>query len=809
MAVLVCLGRHAPGVVNKERLLEEVWSDSPYVGDDVISHAVWELRKALGDSARDPVYIRTVPRKGYRLVAEILRPQGSPLPLAGVRIDHYDLQEELGRGAMGVVYEAVDRRLGRTVAIKFLAPELTRDAKACQRFEREARLAASLDHANLATVHEVGETSQGYRYLVSAYYRGGSLKDRLAAGPVEVPEAVRLVRQLVAGLGAAHRRGIVHRDIKPANLLLDEHGTLKICDFGIAKLLGGTDLTRTGTVLGTPAYKSPEQTRGHAVDHRTDLWSVGVVCFELLTGRRPFGGEYEHAVVHSILSRKPRAALKGARGRPLPEPLRRFLARALAKDPARRYQSAEEMAAALDGLEEPRRGSGGRWRRRWRRMLVAAGGVALLLALWTLSDRQGGWRTSPPVPPVTGGGIDNPMAREARGYLAQGRRLWLRGNHPANLGEVRGHFERAVELLPNSAETLAHLAAFLADESYNADDKRQADLDRARELIRGALAADEQSSLARAAGARILLIEGEIDEGERLIREALAIEPECVRDESCDLAYLWLAEAFWIQGDVAGAFEALDKGISVGGGYIRCRLKRAQLFEKSGQKMEAEDDYRQVLRWDRVQTTALRELANFYLKDRRAGDALPLLNRLHGETRDPDVLISIGYARYLRGLWEEAVEVYRRAHLAYQAEGQLVPTPLTAIGDIYLERGKKEQARDQYQQALEIFDSLQQPTINRQAQRAVCLAKLGRFEDAEEEIQRLLGYEDVTDLLFYAARIYALKGDRETLLDLARRWAGKGGPPSRFLDDDPAFIPYRKDREYLRILEPELFPAAQ
>ena len=218
MEVLVCLARHAPNVVAKEKLLAEVWTDSPFVGDDVISHAIWELRKALEDSAKDSTYIRTVPRRGYQLVAEVLRPQGSPLPLEGVRIDHYQIGPEIGRGAMGVVYEATDQRLSRPVAIKFLAEELTRDPKACRRFEREARLAASLDHPNLATVHEIGETSRGHKYLVTSLYRGGSLKDRLAKGPVEVEEALSLIRQLIAGLGAAHERGIVHRDIKPANL---------------------------------------------------------------------------------------------------------------------------------------------------------------------------------------------------------------------------------------------------------------------------------------------------------------------------------------------------------------------------------------------------------------------------------------------------------------------------------------------------------------------------------------------------------------------------------------------------------------
>jgi serine/threonine protein kinase len=791
MGVLVCLGRHAPGVVGKERLLEEVWSDSPYVGDDAISHAIWELRKVLGDSAREPVYIQTVPRKGYRLVAEILRPQGSPLPMEGVRIDHYDLGEEIGRGSMGVVYEAVDRRLGRTVAIKFLAPELTRDPEACRRFEREARVAASLDHPNLATVHEIGETSQGHRYLVSACYRGGSLKDRLAQGPIEAAEAKRLVRQLLAGLGAAHQRGVVHRDVKPANLMLDEHGILKICDFGIAKLLGATDLTRTGAPLGTPAYKSPEQARGREVDHRTDLWAAGVVLFELLAGRRPFDGEYELAVVHSILSREPRP-LEEARGGPIPEPLRRFVAKALAKDPAERYQSAEEMIAALDDLEDP--ASHPVRPRSWRRWMTAAAGVlvVLLALLWTSSTRQES--TFDP------GRIEVP-----RDHLVQGRNLWLRGNHRANLRQVREHFEKAVELQPSSPEALGHLAAFLAESSALSNDAK--DRDRARDLVQKALAIDPRSSLARAAESWILVLEGEFEKGEQLAREARDIERFCDRNESCDLAYLWLGEALWAQERAEEAFAVLEEGTRVGGGHIRCRLKRAQFFERSGAKREAEGEYLEVLQWDEEQTTALEELANFYLTTDRPGDALDYLWRLHRKTEEPRVLVSIGYAQYRHRLWDEAIETYRDAHAAYQAAGDAVPTPLMAIGDIYLERDMREVAQEHFRQALDIFDSLDQPSIFRQAQRAVCLAKLERLEEAENEIRRLLERaEEIPDLLFYAGRIYALKRDTDTLLDLARRWADKGLEPWRFLDD-PAFLPYRENREYLRVLEPGLFPA--
>ncbi len=796
MDVLVCLGRHAPKVVSKQRLLQEVWQDSPYVGDDAISHAVWELRKALGDSARDPVYIKTVPRKGYRVVAEILRPQGSPLPMEGVQIDHYDLGEEIGRGSMGVVYEADDRRLGRTVAIKFLAPDLTRDPGACRRFEREARVAATVDHPNLATVHEIGETSQGHRYLVTAYYSGGSLKDRLAEGPLDTEEAVRLVRQLLAGLDATHRRGIVHRDVKPANLLLDEHGTLKICDFGIAKLLGATDLTRTGALLGTPAYKSPEQAQGREVDHRTDLWAVGVVLFELLTGRRPFDGEYEHAVVDSILSREPRE-LEEAGRRPVTASLRRVVARALAKDPAERFQSAEEMATALEHLEDI---SEPKPRSRWRSATLAVGLLVILAVFWFASYRQQTLQKGT-------------LSEEAQVHLTQGRSLWLRGNHVANLQEVREHFEKAVELAPDSSETLGHLAVFLAESGAFLN--KPEDHVKARELIRRTWGVDPRSSLAFIAESWLLILEERLEDGEQLAQEAIEIEPKCGRDAVCDLAYKWLGEVWWRQGDHERAFKILEEGTRIGGGgHIRCRLKAAQLYELSGDRLSAESLYREVLDLDATQSTALLSLANLYLKTSRTSEAAPLLDRYYKATGDPNALMNLGYAQYDRRLWEEAIETYREAHRAYQEQGTVNPSPLTALGDIHLENAEATEALEHYRRALEVFDALPAPNIDRQAQRAVCLAKIDAleevkkvdaFEEAEKEIQRLLDREDIPELLLYAARIYALKEDTETLFELARQWASKGREPSRFLDD-PAFIPYRGNREYLRILEPGLIP---
>ncbi len=264
--------------------MREVWGDA-FVTDEVMSHAVWELRKAFSDEARNPRYIQTLTRRGYRLVAEVSR-CASPEPLApGSRIGQYEILEPVGGGAMGEVYKARDTRLGRTVALKFLPADLGRDPSARKRFRREAQAVAQLDHPNVASIYDMGETEGGRLFLALAFYEGETLQQKLERGPLPLPEALGIACQIAKGLAAAHQRKIVHRDIKPANIAVLPDGMVKILDFGLAKMSGATTLTRLGSSPGTPAYKSPEQTKGEPVDPRSDLWALGVVLYEMVAGR--------------------------------------------------------------------------------------------------------------------------------------------------------------------------------------------------------------------------------------------------------------------------------------------------------------------------------------------------------------------------------------------------------------------------------------------------------------------------------------------------------------------------------------------
>ncbi|HEV7517808.1 MAG TPA: serine/threonine-protein kinase, partial [Thermoanaerobaculia bacterium] len=268
-----------------------------------------------------------------------------PVVLTGRTVSHFRIGLPLGGGGMGVLYRAEDTGLGRTVALKFLAPELVRDPVAKMRFLTEARSASALDHPNLCTILEVGETEEGLLFLAMPLYEGESLEHRMTRGPLALEQALDIATQAARGLAKAHHHGIIHRDVKPANLFLTGDGMVKVLDFGIAKLTGEVGPTRSGSFLGTPTYMAPEQTRGGETDAQADVWSVGVVLYEMLAGRPPFIGGTDVAVVHAVLHQEPEPL---ARLRPEVTPaIERVVSTMLAKDPAERYRDAGEALADL------------------------------------------------------------------------------------------------------------------------------------------------------------------------------------------------------------------------------------------------------------------------------------------------------------------------------------------------------------------------------------------------------------------------------------------------------------------------------
>ncbi len=264
---------------------------------------------------------------------------------SGHQILHYEVLERLGGGGMGVVFKAKDTKLDRMVALKFLTHVLSTDEEAKRRFILEAKAASALDHPNIGTIYEVNETKEGQFFIAMAYYEGETLKDVIARGVLPVEQAVDFACQIAAGLAQAHEVGIVHRDIKPANVMITADGRVKIVDFGLAKMKGGDQLTKTGMTMGTLAYMSPEQIQGEEVDHQGDLWALGVILFEMLSGRRPFKGAYEGALLYSIAYEEPEDLVQ-LRAE-VPKPIVLLVRKLLQKEVGLRVQQAEDVIVAL------------------------------------------------------------------------------------------------------------------------------------------------------------------------------------------------------------------------------------------------------------------------------------------------------------------------------------------------------------------------------------------------------------------------------------------------------------------------------
>ena len=265
--------------------------------------------------------------------------------MIGQTVSHYHILERLGGGGMGLVYRARDTRLDRTVALKFLPREWSHEPLLRERFSREARAASALDHPHICTVFDIGETAEGQLFIAMAYCPGETLKQRTLRGPMPIDEAVNVAIQIGEALESAHDGGIVHRDIKPANILITDRDQVKIVDFGLAKLAGEVAVTREGTVIGTPAYMSPEQAAGEEVDGRADLWALGAVFYEMLTGRRAFAADHERAVLLAIMSTDP-TPIESLRP-DVPAELLRIVRRCLKREPDDRYQGANALLADL------------------------------------------------------------------------------------------------------------------------------------------------------------------------------------------------------------------------------------------------------------------------------------------------------------------------------------------------------------------------------------------------------------------------------------------------------------------------------
>jgi len=322
--------------------------------------------------------------------------------MIGKTISHYKILEKLGEGGMGVVYKAEDTKLKRDVAIKFLPHQITASDEERERFKVEAQAAAALNHPNIATIHNIEEVDDEI-FIVMEYIDGKELKDKIDSNPLGIDDTLDISVQIAKGLQAAHDKGVTHRDIKSANIMLTEKGDVKIMDFGLAKVRWGAKLTLEQSTLGTAPYMSPEQARGEDVDHRTDVFSLGVLLYEMLTGQLPFKGDYHEAIIYSILNEehKPITGLRSG----LPMQLERVVNKCLQKVPSDRYQGANELLVDLRQIKKAeltenlsKSGMRPTSTRKPRSSFVVAGailGIVILVTAWYSFFRPGESQLSP------------------------------------------------------------------------------------------------------------------------------------------------------------------------------------------------------------------------------------------------------------------------------------------------------------------------------------------------------------------------------------------------------------------------------
>ena len=310
--------------------------------------------------------------------------------MIGKTISHYKILEQLGEGGMGIVYKAQDLRLDRFVAIKVLPPHMSKDEESKQRFVHEAKAASALNHPNIGVIYEIDETPDKQTFIVMAYYEAKTLREIIDEGMTDVDEVIDIALQVSSGLEAAHKKGIIHRDIKPSNILVTKDGLVEIIDFGIAKLAGNVKLTKAGIAMGTIEYMSPEQARGEEVDHQSDIFSLGSILYELLSGTNPFRGDHEAAICYEVVHEE-QEPIGNIRPQ-VPKGLQQIVAKMLKKEQKDRYQNADDIITDLKrhktdfGIESPPKA-----RRRIYSLVRVAGilAVAIIIAHVLYSRWQG------------------------------------------------------------------------------------------------------------------------------------------------------------------------------------------------------------------------------------------------------------------------------------------------------------------------------------------------------------------------------------------------------------------------------------
>jgi tetratricopeptide (TPR) repeat protein/predicted Ser/Thr protein kinase len=697
--------------------------------------------------------------------------------MIGQRLSHYLIEASLGRGGMGAVYRARDTSLRRTVAVKVL-PEDDASRVRRERFLREAQAASALNHPGIVTIHDVGH-DQGVDFIVMEHVEGRTLREIIDAGPLAVDEALGYARQAAAALAAAHAAGIVHRDLKPQNLMVNSGGELKILDFGLARAQAGEvdslspteeRLTAFGTVVGTPGYMSPEQADGRPTDVRTDIFSLGIVLYEMLTGKMPFRGASVANVLYEIVHRVPEPA---DRLRPeLTRDVTDVLDTMLRKDPQQRYANGGELLAALSGVSDPS-GAARRARARVRDWAHRRGGwvVAAVVLCGLVAVAGFVWKGRPSDRPAARVGA-GPGAATAYDRYLEGLELVKRWDKEDNLERAIRSFQDAATLDPTFALAFARLAEAQRIRYALTHDKTW--------LARASRNADEAVRLNAGLGpvqvvlGRLHALRGNNDLALAAFKRALAIDP-----------------------NDAEAHQAI-----------------ARQYERLGRLEDAEAAYQKAMSLDPENTAVIDSYANFLFRQSRFEDATRQWQRVIRLAPDnAPAFVNLGSSLSESGKIPEAITMYQRAV-------ELSPSYMaySNLGTAYSRASRYPEAVAAYRKALDLDDQdwtvwgnlgyvyswmkgMDQKAAEAFA-RAIQLAEAGRKENrrdallhsdlalyyaktkqprlALERLNTALALSPETgEILVAAAEVYELAGQRPKGIEFARKALDLGFPRQR------------------------------
>lgn len=716
-------------------------------------------------------------------------PQAEPMPRMPCQIGPYRLEEPLGRGGMGEVYRGYDSRLHRAVALKRVRLAAEDPEPARHRFQREAQAMARLSHPAVVQVHDWVE-GEGEDWIVMELVDGGPLRELLAQGPLSAAEAVRIGRAIASGLAAAHAAGVIHRDLKVDNVMVTSSGEVKILDFGIARHLRGegeqtgeeplaSTLTTTGKVVGTVTAMSPEQALGQPVDRRSDLFSLGSLLYELLTGKSPFRGLTPVETLSRICSLK---QVRVDRLNPaVPSSLSELVDHLLEKEPAARPGSAAEVEAALDRVSASLPG-----RRKWRRGLAAAAAMAAAAVVaavlgWQTGVRKEQVSASPAAAPST-----------AYDHYQEGMAALESFHRTGHVDRAIESFQRARALDERYAPAYAGLARAYW-RKYRAD-KDEAWLERARGNATHALELDGQLTAARVSLGLIDLAQGDREAARRELEEVLVLDPA-----NAD-AHRGLGDLYGIAGDPAVVEAAYRKALELRPRDLELYSLLGGHYFRLARYGDAEAAYKRAIELDPAEYSAHKNLAAVYHMQDRYAEAARSLQRALEIKADPRVYNNLGTLYFFQGLYPQALAAFEKAvELGandYQAWG--------GLGDAYRwTPGNAGKADEAYRTAIHLLQKEMKKTTESpalQAKLANYRAKRGDRTGALEELRRLEAIKGKdAGALFHATQAAEIAGERDLALDLLSQTLTAGYSREE-IRKDPELMKLRKDPRFHRLM---------